>query len=131
VLAEVPPPPRDYTWLVAAVARLDAEVALGDTERIAAARAELLPFRDRMAVSGTGAAIFGCVAGHLGEAALAVGDHAAARSELTAAVELLDRAGAPYWAGRARQALGKVPGPAEADGVKDAASPVGEPSSST
>jgi hypothetical protein len=116
VLAEVAPPPRDYTWLAGTVARLAAAVALGDAELVAGIRPQLAPFRDRMAVSGTGTAIYGCVAGHLGEAALVLGDHPAARAELTAAVEQLDRVGAPYWAARARQALAKAGGP-EVKGV--------------
>jgi DNA-binding SARP family transcriptional activator len=127
LLREVPPPPRDYTWLHTMVGRLAVALAVGDREQITSLRAELLPFRDRLGTSGTGVAIFGSVLGHLGEAALALGDVDTARAELTEALAVLDRIGAPYWAGRVRRALESADRQADRQARgKGSTSPAGE-----
>jgi DNA-binding SARP family transcriptional activator len=59
------------------------------------------------ALAGSATAVLGAVNGHLGEAALALGDVDVARDLLTDAVGTLDRAGSPYWSTRARLALAK------------------------
>jgi hypothetical protein len=100
-------PPRDYTWIGTVTTLLLAAVELGDLDRVAELRNLLLPFLDRLVVMGTCTAIAGAVAQHTGEAALALGDHDAAREELSRAVELLDQARAPLWAAKARAALAR------------------------
>ncbi|OHV43491.1 transcriptional regulator [Pseudofrankia sp. BMG5.36] len=109
VLASVELPPRDYTWWGAVVIRLLAAIMLGCHDIVEQDRAHLRPFSGQLVVIGSCTAIIGAVDGLLGEASLALGDHPAARRELTAAIALLDRCGSPYWAARARQALARCP----------------------
>jgi DNA-binding SARP family transcriptional activator len=107
MLDAIPVPPRDYTWAGTVAVLLLAAIELRDLDRVAELRNLLLPFRDRLVVMGTCTAIAGAVAQHTGEAALALGDHDAARDELSRAVDLLDRARAPLWAAKARAALSR------------------------
>jgi hypothetical protein len=102
-------PSRDYTWLSAAVSRLMLALELGDLPAVRDSRGLLERFSGQLAVGGTTTTIFGAYDGHLGEASLALGEVARARSELTAAVALLERNGAAYWLIRARQALANCP----------------------
>jgi hypothetical protein len=82
---------------------------LGDLPAVRDSRGLLERFSGQLAVGGTTTTIFGAYDGHLGEASLALGEVARARSELTAAVALLERNGAAYWLTRARQALANCP----------------------
>ncbi len=108
-LAELRLPPRDYTWLGAVIMRLNAAVALGALDTVEEDIACLRPFSGELASLGTCTAVVGAVDSHLGEAYLALGDHAAAREHLTAALALLEANDSPYWTARAHQALAKCP----------------------
>ena len=107
LLATVAMPPRDWTWVSAAVVRTHLAIALGDEAALREVRDLMLPFSGLVTVAGTCTNIVGAWDGHLGEAALALGDLDTARHELTAALRLLAACDAPYWTERARQALAK------------------------
>ncbi|CCH79657.1 Transcriptional regulator, SARP family (fragment) [Nostocoides japonicum T1-X7] len=107
LLLRTPEPPRDYSWVTATVVRNHLAILLGELDHVRRCRELLAPFRGGLVVTGTCLGIYGAYDGHLGEAALALGDHATARTELGAAVELLQRAGATYWLRRAREALAR------------------------
>lgn len=107
LLLRTPEPPRDYSWVAATVIRTQLAIRLGELDQIRRCRVLLAPFSGGLVVNGTCLGIYGAYDGHLGEAALALGDHATARAELGAAVELLRRAGATYWLRRAREALAR------------------------
>ncbi|GAA3609227.1 BTAD domain-containing putative transcriptional regulator [Microlunatus ginsengisoli] len=107
LLHATPMPPRDFTWLTAALTRLQLAVALGERGVIADSRDALAPFSGGLCVNGVTSSIIGAYDGHLGEAELALGELDAARDRLAAAVDLLERNGGAYWLERARQALAK------------------------
>ena len=107
LLLRTPEPPRDYAWVSATVVRTHLAVRLGELDQVRRCRELLTPFRGGLAVNGTCLSIYGAYDGHLGETSLALGDRDTARTELTAAVELLHRSGARYWLRRARAALAR------------------------
>jgi DNA-binding SARP family transcriptional activator len=107
LLLATPEPPRDYSWVTATVVRNHLAILLGELDHVRRCRELLATFRGGLVVTGTCLGIYGAYDGHLGEASLALGEHATARTELGAAVELLQRAGATYWLRRAREALAR------------------------
>ncbi|KAA9381899.1 AAA family ATPase [Microbispora cellulosiformans] len=107
LLRETPPPPRDYTWMMAMMVRLHTAIRLGETDIVREVHDLFLPFSGGLLVNGICTTVTGAYDGHLGEALLALGDRAAARERLRDAVRLLEQAGAGYWLSRARQALDK------------------------
>ena len=107
LLLQTPEPPRDYAWVSATVVRTHLAVRLNELDQVRRCRELLTPFRGGLVVNGTYVSIYGAYDGHLGETALALGDRNTARTELNAAVELLDRAGATYWLRRAREAVAR------------------------
>jgi len=109
LLRETPEPPRDYQWAITALSRLHAAIRLGEIEIVREVHDAFSPYAGQFLVNGTCTTIDGAYDGHLGEALLALGEPEGARAHLSAAVEMLERAGAAYWLARARQALAKCP----------------------
>ncbi|MEU7889204.1 BTAD domain-containing putative transcriptional regulator [Microbispora bryophytorum] len=107
LLRETPLPPRDYHWAMATMCRLHAAIRLGELDVVREVYDAFRPFAGLLHVNGTCTTVDGAYDGHLGEALLALGDHAGARAHLREAVRLLEEAGAGYWLTRARQALDK------------------------
>ncbi|MEU7915244.1 BTAD domain-containing putative transcriptional regulator [Microbispora bryophytorum] len=107
LLRETPRPPRDYHWAMATMCRLHAAIRLGELDVVREVYDAFRPFAGLLHVNGTCTTVDGAYDGHLGEALLALGDHAGARAHLREAVRLLEEAGAGYWLTRARQALDK------------------------
>ncbi|RCG25877.1 SARP family transcriptional regulator [Sphaerisporangium album] len=107
ILRETPLPPRDYTWVIAAMCRLHAGIRLGDPDVVREMYDLFRPFAGRLLVNGCCTTVAGAYDGHLGEALLALGDRAAARAHLVDAVRILETAGTEYWLSRARQELAK------------------------
>lgn len=108
LLASMPEPSPDYSWLGWAATALVAAVELRQPELVRR-QCELLDgHRDHFVVMGTTAGIFGCVQQLLGEAALYLGQTVRARRELQDACQRLESTGSGYWGQRARQALAKV-----------------------
>ena len=79
---ERPPVPEDYVWTIATMNRAELYTLLGDREAIASIRAELAPYRERLAYGGTGVTCQGLVRDALGWLAACAGDLDAAVGEL-------------------------------------------------
>ncbi len=71
---ERPPVPEDYVWTIATINRAELYTLLGDQEAIASIRAELAPYRERLAYGGTGVTCQGLVREALGWLAACAGD---------------------------------------------------------
>jgi tetratricopeptide (TPR) repeat protein len=88
--------PRDMGWMGGTFLLARAVAAIGDLARAAPLRAALAPYGDRM--TWVGHCTFGPVDLALGELALALGDHDAARHHLACARDLCARLHAPAFA---------------------------------
>jgi DNA-binding SARP family transcriptional activator len=98
------PGPKDYRWLYTQCWSLLAASRLGETKLVTRLREQLLPYR-RLACALLGATVSGAVAYFTGEAALALGDHDAALTDLTIAAEVNRAMGALPWLTQTRNAI--------------------------
>jgi DNA-binding SARP family transcriptional activator/tetratricopeptide (TPR) repeat protein len=94
-------PEEDHLWLYTRCWALLAASRLGEFELVAGQRAALLPYRG-LTPSVPDVAISGSVAYFTGEAALALGDHAAAVADLDLAAEATHRMGTQPWLAKVR-----------------------------
>lgn len=119
-LRRFPHPPRDHLWLYTRCWALLAAARLGERERIAQRRAQLLAYR-QLTCSVLDVVIGGPVSYFTGEAALALGDREAALADFALAAHTARRMGAQPWLARVLEAtdrarlLGRSHSVAEAD----------------
>jgi len=100
--------PRDVFWL-AAIALFAGAVADACDARLHEMLTELLlPCADHVVVFGVGGAVFGTGHHWIGTLATVQGDTDLAVEQLTQAVELSERIGAPYWSAHARLGLARA-----------------------
>ena len=106
--SEQPELPRDYEWLSLSAVRGLVWSALGDQEAVAALRADLEPYADRVADGAMAAFFLGSVRHTLAALALAAGDLPAAEEYAVTAVEAHRRWGWPLWEQQSRDLLDRV-----------------------
>jgi hypothetical protein len=101
--------PEDSERLSTIVAAAEGALVLGDRPRAAEMVALLTPFSGRFVVDGIGATFIGAVDEFLGALELLVGDDAAGRAHLDAALADYERLRAPLLAARARARTAPTP----------------------
>lgn len=98
-------PTNSIEWLVAMAGYADLCASLGDTVTAPYLVERLVPYADQHAWGGIVGPYEGPVALFLGRLTALLGDHTAARSHFTLAVEQADRVHAPYFGDAARREL--------------------------
>jgi class 3 adenylate cyclase/tetratricopeptide (TPR) repeat protein len=89
-------PPRNYFWMLVTQAFAEVAAGVGRVDHCRRMFDELLPYRERIGVSGSGSACFGLVARTLGMLAIALGEPDTAIELLEDAIDRADRIGAIY-----------------------------------
>ncbi len=95
--AEQPPVPRDYLWVLFTAARARLWARLRDPDAVAALRAALAPYADRLAVGSVAVAFLGSVELALAELAAAAGETEAASEHLARARRVHVDLGLDLW----------------------------------
>ncbi len=98
--------PHDTVWLAGTVAHAWTAASLGDGPQAGKLIAQLTPFAGRVAWNGV--AVFGFVDLALGRLHATVGDLVAGEAFLLAAIEQIERIGAPIWLARTRAMLAAI-----------------------
>ncbi|HEY2303875.1 MAG TPA: AAA family ATPase [Acidimicrobiales bacterium] len=98
--------PHDTVWLAGTVAQAWTAASLGDGPQAGKLIAQLTPFAGRVAWNGV--AVFGFVDLALGRLHATVGDLVAGEAFLLAAIEQIERIGAPIWLARTRALLAAI-----------------------
>ena len=101
--AEQPPVPWDYLWVLFTVVRARLWAQLGDPDAVAALRASLAPYADRLAVGSVAVAFLGSVELALGELAAAAGEFVAASEHLARARRVHVDLGLDVWVAQTDQ----------------------------
>ncbi|MDQ3404978.1 MAG: hypothetical protein M3548_16585, partial [Actinomycetota bacterium] len=108
-LRQFPHGHKDYLWLYTRCWALLAASRLGETDLVTRLRAQLRPYR-HLTCSVSDLAISGPVAYFTAEAALALGDQAAAMADLAVATDTTRRMGAEPWLAEVREAICRCTG---------------------
>jgi len=105
VLDDFEEPPLDYFWLTTMQSLAELAVGLERHDVLRGLFERLSPYRDQLGITASGSLCLGLVATTVGQLALAMGDHEAARELLDQAVSRADAMDAPFEATKARRLL--------------------------